>query len=1076
MPTAAPDQSERNGERWAAHPVLASVIMLCLYAVPLGVSMLAVLAVARVNPVAGHRWLSYGLLGGTALGVSMALERSMRRLLPIAALLRLTMLFPDRAPSRFKVARTAASSTRLQALDTSSSVSDAAESALALMAALGTHDRRTRGHSERVRVFGDMLAEQLKLDQGDRDRLRWASLLHDIGKLQIPATVLNKPAKLDRGEFELMKTHPEIGADLTAALLPWLGDWSRGILEHHEKYDGSGYPSGLAESAISPSGRIIGLVDAFETMTAARSYKKAMATRTARTELARCAGTHFDPVLVRAFLGVSLPRLIWAMGPFTFLLQLPFLRVIAQAGTRTVAAGDVAATVAGAAAIAGVGVTGAYAGVDAPRPPVPARVASHVAPAPAVVGPTAPAGPRRVPAAPTAAPAPLAPMATAAPTPTDLPSPSPAALTPTPEAPVVGPTVPEVPPVLGPTIEPTTAPPAPEPVATPTVTPTLPPLPTLAPEPPPVVGPSVPPVIGPTVPPVVGPTPPPPPLVILSSAPTGTVTTSDVSLAFTSNDPAATFSCAVDGGPWQACGAPTGYTLPNGAHTVAVRAESLNGVGPATTTSFTVAAPAPVVTVSAPTAPVRADTADVRFTSDQAGSTFECSVDSGPWSSCTTPLTLAGLTGGAHTVDVRATSALTGQGAAARGTFIVDLAPRATIDSGPTAGSTWPSTQVTLALGSDDPGATFQCSLDGTTFSACTDTPTFTIPNGPGQIWVRAVSAAHGTGPVVTTGAFTVAQAAPRIFLANLPGAFTYDPVTFDVTTDDPQATVTCSLDGSTPVPCSGSQSYAALANGPHTVTVVAADAATGSTSQSFSFTSVTAPTVTITSAGIAGADATVTFTGSNATAYECSLDGGAWSACTSPATFAGLPTGTHVVSVRGIGPAGPGAADQTGPMTTGSLTTFTTAPTGTVIRTTQTFAIPAVPGATYECAIDGGAFVTCTNPADLTFSLGTHTVQMRAVVLAVAQSPATTTFTVVSSFVALTSAPPVKASVKTATFTFAGAAGLTFQCGLDGGWAPCTSPATYAGLTNGLHTFRVRVVDSSGAFGSAMTYSWQVT
>src|SRR5438552_2842373 len=88
-------------------------------------------------------------------------------------------------------------------------------------------------------VFSALLAGALYLPERDRDRLRWASLLHDIGKLDVPAAVLNKPAKLDRAEFELMKAHPQVGADLASALLPWLEDWGRGILEHHEKYDGS---------------------------------------------------------------------------------------------------------------------------------------------------------------------------------------------------------------------------------------------------------------------------------------------------------------------------------------------------------------------------------------------------------------------------------------------------------------------------------------------------------------------------------------------------------------------------------------------------------------------------------------------------------------------------------------------------------------------------------------------------------------------------------------------------------------------------------------------------------------------
>lgn len=108
-------------------------------------------------------------------------------------------------------------------------------------------------------------------------------------------------------------------------LLAWLGEWGAGIAEHHERYDGSGYPRGLAGLAISRAGRALAVVDAYEVMTAARSYKRPMHVGTARLELARCAGTHFDPAMVRAFLAISLPRLLWTTGPLSFLANLPLL-------------------------------------------------------------------------------------------------------------------------------------------------------------------------------------------------------------------------------------------------------------------------------------------------------------------------------------------------------------------------------------------------------------------------------------------------------------------------------------------------------------------------------------------------------------------------------------------------------------------------------------------------------------------------------------------------------------------------------------------------------------------------------
>jgi hypothetical protein len=172
--------------------------------------------------------------------------------------------------------------------------------------------------------------------------------------------VLTKPDKLAEDEWEQVLAHPDEGARLCGPLLEWLGEWGRAIPEHHEKYDGSGYPRGLSANDISTAGRLVCLVDAYETMTATRPYKRPMATRDARTELARCAGTQFDPVMVRAFLAISLPRLLWASGPVSFLLQLPFLPLV-QAGTRTATAALTAAgtgIVAGGAAVVIVAATG----------------------------------------------------------------------------------------------------------------------------------------------------------------------------------------------------------------------------------------------------------------------------------------------------------------------------------------------------------------------------------------------------------------------------------------------------------------------------------------------------------------------------------------------------------------------------------------------------------------------------------------------------------------------------------------------------------------------------------------------
>jgi hypothetical protein len=207
----------------------------------------------------------------------------------------------------------------------------AAEKILTLAGALNAHDRMTRGHGERVRVLTDLIAEELELSSDERDRLRWSALLHDIGKLAVHPDILNKPDKLTEEEWEIIKRHPLEGARLTAPLAPWLGEWANTLAEHHEKYDGTGYPYGLKGSEISLGGRIVAVADCYDTMTTVRSYRKPLSPKAARAELAACAGSHFDPRIVRAFLDVSIGKLRPVTGPLAWLGSLPFVASIPQA-------------------------------------------------------------------------------------------------------------------------------------------------------------------------------------------------------------------------------------------------------------------------------------------------------------------------------------------------------------------------------------------------------------------------------------------------------------------------------------------------------------------------------------------------------------------------------------------------------------------------------------------------------------------------------------------------------------------------------------------------------------------------
>ena len=258
-------------------------------------------------------------------------ERAARRLLPLAALLNVSLLFPDKAPARFAVARRTGSPRQLQeelAEARAAGHQDDAQrmqSVVELVLALSVHDKGTRGHSERVRVFTDLLAQELKIDPAGQARLRWAALLHDVGKIEVPTTLLNKPGTPDAAEWKVLHRHPEEGARMVAPLLPWLGEWGKAVAEHHERYDGTGYPFGLKAHEISLGARIVAVADTYEVMTAPRPYKRAMSIAAARAELPRVAGTQLDPGIVRAFLNISVGRLWRTIGVGAWIGQIPAL-------------------------------------------------------------------------------------------------------------------------------------------------------------------------------------------------------------------------------------------------------------------------------------------------------------------------------------------------------------------------------------------------------------------------------------------------------------------------------------------------------------------------------------------------------------------------------------------------------------------------------------------------------------------------------------------------------------------------------------------------------------------------------
>ncbi len=173
-----------------------------------------------------------------------------------------------------------------------------------LAAAIDAKDSYTHGHSKRVMAYSIAIAEEMGFAEAELNTLRHTALLHDIGKIGISESILQKPGKLTNEEFDYIKGHPVVGAHILESI-EFLKDVRMQMRHHHEKYDGTGYPDGLKGENIPIGARIISVADTYDAMTSTRPYRKGLEHEVAVKEIERCSGTQFDPYVVNCFLKIA---------------------------------------------------------------------------------------------------------------------------------------------------------------------------------------------------------------------------------------------------------------------------------------------------------------------------------------------------------------------------------------------------------------------------------------------------------------------------------------------------------------------------------------------------------------------------------------------------------------------------------------------------------------------------------------------------------------------------------------------------------------------------------------------------
>lgn len=532
--------------------------------------------------------------------------------------------------------------------------------------------------------------------------------------------------------------------------------------------------------------------------------------------------------------------------------------------------------------------------------------------------------------------------------------------------------------------------------------------------------------------------------------------------------------------------------------------------------SFNLDTGIPTVTISTtPLALSNSSSQSFQFSgSDNGGyiDHYECRMDAGAWTGCSSPQSYSSLTEGDHTFSVRVYDTAGNVSLLDSKSWHIDLtAPVLTLTGTPNVVTN--SLASTFNFSSTDSGgagiANYFCQLDSAvSFTQCSAIQNYTLAAGTHLLKVKVTDNA-GNASAVQNFSWTIDTTPPTATItakpANLNNSTT---ATFSFSGSDTGggaiAGFSCSIDGSAFATCTTPAVYSSLTQGVHTFAVKASDTA-GNVGSSVSYSwniDLTAPVVTITSNPTSlnnSTTASFVFSatdsgGGSIASYKCKLDGASYSSCTSPMNLSGVTQGAHTFYVT--------ADDTAG--NTSSAATYTwnvdlTAPTLTLNTTpasitninSASFGFSAIDSgggsvAGYVCSLDGAAYSSCTDPQSYSaLSAGSHSFSIKATDSAGNTSAVTNYTWIVDQTpptVTITSKPPSLTNSQSASLSFfgtdtGGASIAGYECQIDGGsFSSCTAPQGYSSLGSGTHTFAVRAIDTAGNVGSpATSYSWTI-